>query len=116
MDHVARMGGNWYSRIVDEAIFEIPKPIRTKGIGVDSLPQSVRESDVLTGNNLGRLGNAEALPTAEEITAHAQEQEVVTAKSEENPVKSLHQLAQRQLEADVDNALKTLLVADSIGK
>ena len=116
LDLVGRMGENWYIRASRESLFEIPKPIRTKGIGVDSLPQSVRESDVLTGNNLGRLGNADALPTAEEITAHAQEQEVVTAKSEENPVKSLHQLAQRQLEADVDNALKTLLVADSIGK
>lgn len=62
LDLVARMGGSWYCRANGDALFEIPKPIRTKGIGVDSLPKSIRESTILTGNNLGRLGNVEQLP------------------------------------------------------
>ncbi|RPG30453.1 MAG: flavin reductase family protein, partial [Muricauda sp. TMED12] len=54
LDLVGRMGGNWYIRAIKESLFEIPKPIRTHGIGVDALPKGIRESDVLTGNNLGR--------------------------------------------------------------
>ena len=61
LDLVGRMGGSWYVKASGDALFEIPKPIRTKGIGVDALPKGIRESEVLTGNNLGRLGNLEAL-------------------------------------------------------
>ena len=63
LDAVSRMGGNWYGR-AKEGLFEVPKPLRTLGIGVDSLPQSVKNSKVLTGNDLGQLGNQEALPEA----------------------------------------------------
>lgn len=65
IDQVARMGGNWYSRARD-GLFEVPKPLSTKGIGVDSLPESIITSSVLSGNDLGMLGNVEALPTKEE--------------------------------------------------
>ncbi|MET4080363.1 flavin reductase (DIM6/NTAB) family NADH-FMN oxidoreductase RutF [Pedobacter sp. UYP30] len=67
IDLVARLGGNWYARITPESLFEVEKPLRTLGIGVDALPKSVRLSMVLSGNDLGRLGNLETLPTAEEI-------------------------------------------------
>ena len=67
LDLVGRMGGNWYIRAIKESLFEIPKPIRTHGIGVDALPKGIRESDVLTGNNLGRLGNLEQLPSPQDI-------------------------------------------------
>ena len=60
LDLVGRMGGSWYCRANGDALFEIPKPIRTKGIGVDQLPESVRNSDIFTGNNLGRMGNLES--------------------------------------------------------
>ncbi len=63
LDLVARMGGSHYSRVIPESLFEIPKPIKTKGIGIDQLPEHIRESKVLTGNNLGRLGNSEHLPS-----------------------------------------------------
>jgi len=61
IDAVARMGGNWYTR-ANAGVFEVEKPLRTLGIGVDALPKEIRESRVLTGNDLGRLGNVEALP------------------------------------------------------
>lgn len=70
IDLVARMGGNWYCRAHGDALFEIEKPITTIGVGVDAIPAPIRNSDVLTGNNLGQLGNLEILPTAEEIVAY----------------------------------------------
>lgn len=112
IDLVARMGGNWYNRVTGDSIFEIPKPIRTKGIGVDSLPQSVRMSEVLTGNNLGRLGNLEALPAKEEIEQHRLSKEVAEAIKTDKPVTALHLLARQQLESNTVEAIKTLLVAD----
>lgn len=70
IDLVARMGGNWYCRAHGDALFEIEKPITTIGVGVDAIPGSIRNSPVLTGNNLGQLGNLEVLPTAEEIAVY----------------------------------------------
>ncbi len=70
IDLVARMGGNWYCRAHGDALFEIEKPITTIGLGVDTIPASVRNSSVLTGNNLGQLGNLEVLPTKDEIDSY----------------------------------------------
>ena len=61
IDTVARMGGNWYSR-AKAGLFEVEKPLRTLGIGVDALPEAIRFSRVLTGNDLGMLANVEQLP------------------------------------------------------
>lgn len=66
LDLVARMGGNWYSRAI-EGLFEVPKPLTIKGIGVDLIPEAIRRSPVLSGNDLGMLGNFERLPSREEI-------------------------------------------------
>ncbi len=72
IDLVARMGGNWYCRAHGDALFEIEKPITTIGIGVDMIPASIKNSTVLTGNNLGQLGNIEVLPITDEIAAYHQ--------------------------------------------
>lgn len=69
IDLVSRMGGNWYARANGEAMFEVEKPIVTCGIGVDQLPISVRQSKLLNGNDLGRLGNVEKLPSQEVVNA-----------------------------------------------
>jgi flavin reductase (DIM6/NTAB) family NADH-FMN oxidoreductase RutF len=61
IDTVARMGGNWYTRAKD-GLFEVPKPLSTLGIGVDALPKTIKNSNILTGNNLGMLANVEVLP------------------------------------------------------
>ncbi|MFK7812673.1 MAG: flavin reductase family protein [Maribacter sp.] len=66
IDQVARMGGNWYSR-ANLGIFEVPKPLSSLGIGVDQIPEHIRLSKVLTGNDLGKLGNIEKIPSQEEI-------------------------------------------------
>ncbi len=64
-DWVARLGGDWYARS-SHGLFTVPKPLTTLGIGVDALPHSVQRSTVLTGNDLGLLGNLEKLPTPED--------------------------------------------------
>src|SRR5690606_19857864 len=53
IDLVARMGGNWYSR-AQMGLFEVPKPLTTLGIGVDAIPEEIRNSSILTGNDLGK--------------------------------------------------------------
>lgn len=66
IDLVCRMGGNWYCRADSHSMFEIDKPLTTIGIGVDVLPQSIRENKDLTGNELGKLGMMESIPSEEE--------------------------------------------------
>jgi flavin reductase (DIM6/NTAB) family NADH-FMN oxidoreductase RutF len=68
LDLVARMGANWYCRASGAALFEIPKPLAQPGVGVDALPEHARHSEVLSGNDLGRLGNVPALPDRATLT------------------------------------------------
>lgn len=62
IDLVARMGGDYYCRASGNAVFEVAKPNLQLGIGVDALPWPIRNSNILTGNNLGQLGNVHELP------------------------------------------------------
>ncbi|MBT9392503.1 flavin reductase family protein [Hymenobacter sp. NST-14] len=75
LDAIARLGGDWYCRATGGSLFEVAKPNRNLGIGIDQLPEFLRTSSVLTGNNLGRLANLEAgsLPTAAEVADFRQE-------------------------------------------
>ena len=66
LDLIARAGGNYYSRS-KKGFFEVPKPNQNLGIGVDAMPEHVRNSMILTGNDLGMLGNIDKLPTEQEI-------------------------------------------------
>ncbi|MCR9016598.1 flavin reductase family protein [Aquiflexum gelatinilyticum] len=115
LDAVARMGGDWYCRAQGEALFEIAKPIRNKGIGVDNIPPHIRNSSVLTGNNLGRLGNCERLPEPIEIQQYSQDETIQEMKLRfKNDPESfdfhLHQYAKEVLESgDVQTAWKILL-------
>lgn len=62
IDLVGRCGGNYYVRAAGDALFEVAKPLARLGIGVDAIPEDIRNSKVLTGNHLGQLGNVEELP------------------------------------------------------
>ena len=62
MKLVARMGGNWYCKAFGDALFEIPKPLRTLGVGFDNLPKEILHSEVLNGNDLAQLANVEEIP------------------------------------------------------
>lgn len=72
IDLVARAGGSYYTRARD-GFFEIPKPISTLGIGVDAIPSEIKGSTILTGNNLGMLGNVEQLPTNDTVNNFGKE-------------------------------------------
>ena len=109
IDLVSRLGANWYSR-AKEGLFEVEKPLATLGIGVDSIPEFVKESAVFNGNDLGKLGNVEALPTDEEITIFVKQNfGVKGVLSADDEVKK-HQLAKEYLDKnEVLTAWKVLL-------
>ena len=65
IDLVSRMGGNWYCRAHGDALFELKKPLSVASVGVDHLPEAIRNSDKLHGNQLGKLGNMHELPSSE---------------------------------------------------
>ena len=102
---MSRAGGSFYSRARD-GFFEIPKPISTLGIGVDSIPKEIRESTILTGNNLGMLGNVEKLPSKRDVDNFGKVHPDFIGLSEEKK----HTFAQKFLEKkDVESAWKVLL-------
>ncbi|MFC3559652.1 flavin reductase family protein [Pedobacter jamesrossensis] len=116
IDLVARLGGDWYCRVTADNLFKVTKPLAKLGIGVDSLPQSVRFSKVLNGNDLGMLGNVENLPSDEEIDLVNLLPEVkevldATIGDATNRERELHELAQAFLHrGDVELALKIVLL------
>ena len=67
IDLVSRMGGNWYCRAHGDALFELNKPLSVASVGVDHLPDAIRNSDKLHGNQLGKLGNMHELPSMEYV-------------------------------------------------
>lgn len=77
IDLVARMGGDYYCRASGHAVFRVEKPNLKLGIGIDKIPEDIRDSEVLTGNDLGQLGNVETLPTPEEIEAFNTHEEII---------------------------------------
>lgn len=118
LDLVGRMGESWYTRASGDSLFEIPKPLTTKGIGIDHLPMFIKNSEILTGNNLGRLGNVEKLPTDADLIEWSKNEEVAIILKNKNADKkerefTLHSLAKKQIEnGDTMGALKTLLLFD----
>jgi hypothetical protein len=62
INHIARLGGDWYCQVNETNLFIVPKPNTQLGIGIDRLPVTIRESSILTGNHLGQLGNVEEIP------------------------------------------------------
>ncbi len=109
LDLVARAGGSYYSR-AKSGFFEIPKPLRALGIGVDNLPEHVRNSMILTGNDLGMLANVDILPTEDAVKQFVNDvseryPDIKTATHREK-----HKLARNYLSyGDVESAWKLLL-------
>ena len=109
IDLVSRLGGNWYSRS-NQGLFEVPKPLSTLGIGVDSIPKYVKESAVFNGNDLGKLGNIEALPTTEEVSIFVKQNFSIKAVLSSDDLEKVHLEAKKYLnDDDVLSAWKVLL-------
>lgn len=108
LDAVARLGSDWYCRVQGDSIFRVVKPLDKLGIGIDQLPENIRKSKILTGNDLGLLGNVEQLPDQSSIDEFKKSYQVKTALQGGDV--ALHQLAHEFLkEEKVTEAWKVLL-------
>ncbi len=110
IDQVARMGGNWYTR-ANMGMFEVPKPLSKLGIGVDQIPPEIRTSKVLTGNDLGKLGNVENFPLEEEIKEFLNENLEAAEVLKSGDSEKIHLQAQLYLEKDEPAKAWKLLLA-----
>ena len=109
IDLVSRMGGNWYSR-ANQGLFEVAKPLTTLGIGVDQIPNFVKENSIFDGNDLGKLGNIESLPTTEEINIFVKQNFAVKGVLSSDDQLKRYKKAKEYLDQnDVDSAWKVLL-------
>jgi flavin reductase (DIM6/NTAB) family NADH-FMN oxidoreductase RutF len=115
IDLVGRLGSDWYVRASGKALFEVPKPAKNLGIGFDQLPEAIKNSIVLTGNNLGMLANVEQLPDMDSVLIYQKMNKDLNGilnldLSWEEKNQLLHKLAhQLLLEGKVNEAWKTLL-------
>lgn len=103
LDLIGRMGGSWYSRANAESMFEVERPGAGKELGVDGLPEEIKSSTVLSGNDLGKLGNLTSLPADDQIKEAAQKEKVkrLLVECADDPEKlrsGLHKIAKTILE------------------
>ncbi|MFC2113833.1 flavin reductase family protein [Bacteroidota bacterium] len=114
IDLVGRLGGSYYIRTTHDALFEIPKPGEMPGIGVDSLPDHVRFSKILTGNELGQLGMLPKIPLKEEldqVSNWIEIRDIMNISDKQIRLEKLHHLASFLIKRNkIDDALKVLLV------
>ena len=102
------MGGNYYCRASGNAVFEVNKPNLELGIGVDGLPEAIRNSNVLTGNNLGILGNYTAVP-AREVNFKDEHLDIILAENTGTD-EAIHTYARQLIEQnEVNKAWQVLL-------
>ena len=115
LELVARLGGDWYCKTTAESLFKVAKPNTSLGIGMDALPQGIRQSTVLTGNHLGQLANVHELPVVDASFEDEHLKNIVQYFSI-NPAdmeKELHQYARRLLDENkVAEAWQVLLSAE----
>jgi hypothetical protein len=109
------MGGDYYCRASGSAVFKVPKPNTQLGIGIDALPERIRRSTVLTGNNLGLLGNSTSLPVVTEPVYDERLTQILRDYDgdEQRRLRELHHYAKELLDAgDVSKAWSVLLAGE----
>ncbi|GJM29463.1 MAG: flavin reductase [Cyclobacteriaceae bacterium] len=115
MDLVGRMGGNWYIRAFGDALFQISKPTDIIGRGVDQLPASVRNSTILTGSDLAKLGGLEGFPDESTLDKWKERPEIKCLLQKSHTPEEWHKLAKQMIDnQDIESGIKTLLVADEL--
>jgi hypothetical protein len=99
INHVARLGGDWYCKVDETNLFQVAKPNTQLGIGIDSLPSSIRYSKYLSGNDLGQLANVQELPVVEPSFDDAHLKQIIQYYNinPEEMEKELHLYAQKLL-------------------
>jgi flavin reductase (DIM6/NTAB) family NADH-FMN oxidoreductase RutF len=107
LDAVARLGGDYYTRVAGDSIFVVPKPNEKVGIGYDQIPERIRKDTRFTKNDLGRLGNIEKLPGPDEVRLFSLRPEVQYAIMSGE----IHDLALKLLRGgNIADAWKALLI------
>ncbi|GAA4275357.1 flavin reductase family protein [Aquimarina mytili] len=108
IDQVARMGGNWYTR-ANKGMFEVPKPLSTIGIGIDVLPEEIKNSTIFTGNDLGKLANVERIPENTAALAFVNKHDNIKDKIQQANQIEIHKFAKQYLDQDdIDTAWNIL--------
>ena len=110
--HIARLGGDWYCKVNETNLFTVPKPNTEIGIGVDALPESIRNSKILGGNDLGHLANVHEMPVIEPSfdDAHLKNIILYYSVNPDEMEKELHAYAKKLLaEGKVKEAWQVLL-------
>jgi flavin reductase (DIM6/NTAB) family NADH-FMN oxidoreductase RutF len=109
---VARLGGDWYCKVDESNLFTVEKPNTKLGIGIDALPDSIKNSDILTGNHLGQLANVSLQPLVDPAFYDDTLKNIIQyyAINPDEMEKELHIYATRLLnEGKVDDAWQVLL-------
>lgn len=113
--HVARLGGDWYCKVDESNLFKVPKPNVKIGIGIDALPEDIRRSNILSGNDLGRLANVHELPFVDPAFNDDKLKQIIQYYAI-NPTemdKELHRYAKELLNAGNTEAAWQVLLADT---
>jgi len=119
VDLVGRMGGEYYVRAHGNALFEVPKPLLIPAIGIDSLPQHIRHSEILTGNDLAKLGSALALPTKDQVESARLLPELLSLENKSGlPLNEWHKQLHTVIKALLENkriqeALNVCFISES---
>ena len=113
--HIARLGGDWYCKVDESNLFHVPKPNMELGIGVDALPGSIRNSKILSGNNLGMLANVNELPVVDPSFDDDHLKQIIQYYSinPEEMEKELHSYAKKLLEQNNVKEAWQVLLADT---
>lgn len=112
IDLVARMGGDYYCRASGDSVFTVPKPNLNLGIGIDKLPESIRTSNILSGNDLGILGNFTSIPVVSDNHQDARLKELFNLHEHDSAAlkDAIHKYAKELIARnEIDQAWQALL-------
>src|SRR4051812_19291205 len=112
LELVARLGGDWYCKVSKENLFKVPKPNVELGIGIDGLPDAIKSSKILSGNNLGQLANVTSIPSVQPSFEDSHLKNIIQYYSidPEELEKELHTYAAQLLhQGKTDDAWQVLL-------
>jgi flavin reductase (DIM6/NTAB) family NADH-FMN oxidoreductase RutF len=115
LHHIARLGGDWYCKVDDTNLFRVEKPNVKLGIGIDAIPENIRHSKILSGNDLGMLGNVNEIPQVDS-TFHDDKLKNIFQYFSVNPEeldKELHTYAKELLKAGKVHEAWQVLLADN---
>ena len=114
INHVARLGGDWYCVVNENNLFQVEKPNTKLGIGIDTLPPSIRNSSILSGNNLGQLANVHEMPFVDPAFTDDKLKNIIQYYSinPDEMDKELHRYAKELLDAGKVNEAWQVLLAD----